>query len=72
MLDLLDLFDRTVDKISRFNISNPGMAITGKNIQDSLKRRYKLRAEAVGTGGVKINKKLRGQLGEANEYGSVD
>jgi hypothetical protein len=66
------LFDRTVDKISRFNTSNPGMAITGKNIQDSIKRRYKLRAEAIGTGGVKINKKLRGQLGEANEYGSVE
>jgi hypothetical protein len=63
------LFDRTIDKISRFNRSNPGMAITGENIQDSVKRRYKLRAEAIGTGGVKINKKLRGQLGDANAYG---
>jgi hypothetical protein len=66
------LFDRTIDKISRFNTSNPGMAITGKSIQGSIKRRYKLRAEAVGTGGVKINKKLVGQLGEMNRYGNID
>ena len=66
------LFDRTIDKISRFNAGNPTMAITGKNISNSIKRRYKLRAMSEVTGGAKINKKLIGQVGEMGGYGNID
>jgi hypothetical protein len=66
------LFDRTMDKINRFNAGNPTMAITGKNIANSIKRRYKLRALSSVTGGAKINKKLIGQLSEMGEYGNTD
>jgi len=66
------LLNRTMEKISRFNTSNPGMAITGKNITNSIKRRYKLRALSEVTGGAKINKNLIGQLGEMNRYGNVE
>jgi len=66
------LMQRTLEKISRFNASNPGMAITGKNITNSIKRRYKLRALSSVTGGAKINKKLIGQLSEMGEYGNID
>jgi hypothetical protein len=66
------LFDRTMEKINRFNSANPTMAITGKSISNSIKRRYKLRALSGVTGGAKINKKLIGQVGEMGEYGNVE
>jgi hypothetical protein len=66
------LFDRTMNKIERFNAGNPTMAITGKNISDSVKRRYKLRALSGVTGGAKINKKLIGQVGEMGGYGNLE
>ena len=66
------LMQRVIEKISRFNASNPGMAITGKNITNSIKRRYKLRALSEVTGGAKINKKLIGQVGEMGGYGNID
>lgn len=66
------LFDRTMEKINRFNAGNPTMAITGKTISNSIKRRYKLRALSSVTGGAKINKKLIGQVGEMGEYGNID
>jgi hypothetical protein len=66
------LLNRTMEKISRFNTGNPGMAITGKNITNSIKRRYKLRALSGVTGGAKINKKLIGQVSGMGEYGNID
>jgi hypothetical protein len=66
------LLERTMNKISRFNAGNPGMAITGKNITNSVKRRYKLRALSSVTGGAKINKKLIGQVGEMGAYGNIE
>jgi hypothetical protein len=66
------LFERTMNKIERFNTNNPTMAITGKSISNSIKRRYKLRALSEVTGGAKINKKLIGQVGEMGAYGNID
>jgi len=67
-----DLQNRITEKIIRFNVSNPGAAITVKNLQASIKRRYQQRALAAGTGGAHINKKLIGQIGEMNAYGNPD
>ena len=66
------LFERTMNKIDRFNAGNPTMAITGKSISNSIKRRYKLRSLSEVTGGAKINKKLIGQVGGMGEYGNID
>jgi hypothetical protein len=65
-----DLFNRVMDKISRFNSGNPTMAITGENIANSVQRRYLQRAISVG--GAKINKNLIGQLGAMGEYGNLE
>ena len=65
-----DLFNRVMDKISRFNSGNPTMAINGKTIANSVQRRYMQRAMAVG--GAKINKNLIGQLGAMGEYGNIE
>ena len=67
-----DFQNRVQEKINRFNASNPGMGINGKTIRDSIKRRYKLRAQTEAAGGVRINKKLSGELGETNAYGRAD
>jgi hypothetical protein len=66
------LFERTMNKIDRFNAGNPTMAITGKSISNSIKRRYKLRSLSEVTGGAKINKKLIGQVGGMGEYGNIE
>ena len=67
-----DMQDRVLEKITRFNSSNPGDAITTKALTSSVKRRYKQRAIAQLTGGVSINKKLLGQLGDMGGYGDVE
>lgn len=67
-----DLHDRVIEKIQRFNTSNPGMAITPDSLANSVKRRYKQRALTEGTGGVKLNKKLIGELGEMGAYGNPE
>ena len=64
--------ERVIDKISRFNRSNPGDAITPDALASSVKRRYEQRAIAQQTGGVNINKKLIGQLGVMGDYGNTD
>jgi hypothetical protein len=64
--------DRVLDKIGRFNNSNPGDAITSKGLLNSVKRRYQQRVLAEQTGGARINKKLIGQLGEMGNYGNPD
>jgi len=67
-----DMRERVIDKISRFNRSNPGDAITPEALVASINRRYEQRALAQQTGGVNINKKLIGQLGEMGNYGNPD
>jgi hypothetical protein len=67
-----DMQKRITDKIMRFNKANPGAGITAESIRESIKRRYKQRALAKGTGGARINKKLIGQLGGMNDYGDTD
>jgi hypothetical protein len=67
-----DMQKRVMTKIMRFNKANPGSGITAESIRESIKRRYKQRALAKGTGGVNINKKLIGQLGGMNAYGDID
>jgi hypothetical protein len=67
-----DMKDRVLDKIGRFNNSNPGDAITSKGLLNSVKRRYQQRVLAEQTGGARINKKLIGQLGEMGNYGNPD
>ena len=64
--------ERVIDKISRFNRSNPGDAITPDALASSVKRRYEQRLLAQNTGGVNINKKLIGQLGVMGDYGNTD
>jgi hypothetical protein len=64
--------DRVLEKISRFNSANPGVAIYPETLLDSVERRYKERAAASITGGVRLNKNLIGQLGEMNRYGSIE
>jgi hypothetical protein len=67
-----DMQERIFDKIMRFNSANPGSAITPRSLRESIKRRYKQRILAEGTGGARINKKLIGQLGGMNDYGDID
>jgi hypothetical protein len=67
-----NLQDRVLEKIARFNSANPGKAIYPDTLLDSVERRYKQRAGASITGGVKIDRNLIGQLGEMNKYGNVD
>ena len=67
-----DMQERVFNKIMRFNNANPGSAITARALRESIKRRYKQRALAEGTGGARINKKLMGQLGGMNDYGDID
>jgi hypothetical protein len=67
-----DMQERIFDKIMRFNSANPGSAITPRSLRESIKRRYKQRALAEGTGGARINKKLIGQLGGMNDYGDIE
>jgi hypothetical protein len=63
------LREKTINKIIRFNASNPGMAITSKNLTSSVLNRYRQRALAQITGGMNVQKKLIGQLGGMSAYG---
>jgi hypothetical protein len=67
-----DMRERVLDKIERFNSSNPGDAITYSALVASVKRRYEQRALGEQTGGARIKKKLIGQLGEMGNYGNPD
>jgi hypothetical protein len=67
-----DMKDRVIDKVTKFNIANPGVAITNKNLINSVKTRFKLRAMAEATGGMSINKKLIGQLQDMADWGNPE
>jgi len=59
---------KVLEKIQRFNKTNPGVAINGEAIANSVKRKYQDRALANITGGMPINKKLLGQLNSMRDY----
>jgi hypothetical protein len=59
---------KVLEKIQRFNKTNPGVAINGEAIANSVKRKYQDRALANITGGMPINKKLMGQLNSMRDY----
>jgi hypothetical protein len=67
-----DMTDRVLDKVMKFNAANPGVSITGVNLTNSVKTRFKLRAMAEATGGMSINKKLIGQLQEMADWGNPE
>ncbi len=67
-----DMTDRVLDKVQKFNAANPGVAITGKNLANSVNTRFKLRAMAEATGGMSINKKLIGQLQDMADWGNPE
>jgi hypothetical protein len=67
-----DMTDRVMEKVVKFNAANPGAAITGKNLTNSVKTRFKLRAMAEATGGMSINKKLIGQLQDMADWGNPE
>ena len=64
------LMDRVMDKIDRFNNANGAVAITGAQLQKSVKTRYTNRAIAESTGGISINKKLISDLEDMQVYGN--
>jgi hypothetical protein len=64
-----DLIEETLETIAKFNTANPGVSITGTNLNRSVTTRYKQRAMAEITGGMSLNKKLIGQLSGMNDYG---
>jgi len=59
---------KVLEKIQRFNKANPGVAIDGNSIVNSVQRKYQDRALANLTGGMPINKKLIGQLNGMRDY----
>jgi hypothetical protein len=67
-----DMRERVIDKVAKFNAANPGVAITGKNLTNSINTRFKLRAMAEATGGMSINKKLIGQLQDMADWGNPE
>ena len=67
-----DMKDRVIEKVAKFNLANPGVAITNKNLVSSVKTRFKLRAMAESTGGMAINKKLIGQLQGIADWGNPE
>lgn len=64
--------DRTMEKITRFNKSNPTMGIKGANLSRSVRDKYRQRLLSQLTGGMNINKKLINELGSMGEYGNPD
>ena len=64
------LMDRVMNKIDKFNDSNGAVAITGAQLQKSVKTRYVNRAIAESTGGIAINKKLISDLEDMQNYGN--
>lgn len=67
-----DMKERVIEKVAKFNAANPGAAISNKNLVNSVKTRFKLRAMAESTGGMSINKKLIGQLQGMADWGTPD
>lgn len=67
-----DMMRRTIDKIVRFNSSNPWAAIQGSTLNKSAVERYRKRALAQLTGGMNIDKKAIYALGGMTAYGNPD
>jgi len=67
----MDLMDRVLDKISRFNRMHPSDAILGESLQRSIENRYMSRGLAELTGGIPINKNLMSELDGMGYYGTV-
>ena len=63
-----DMLERVVEKIGKFNSTNPGNAISPDALYDSVIKRYENRALANITGGMSINKKLVPQLQNMLDY----
>lgn len=63
------MVDKVLDKVDKFNNVNGAVAITGDQLQKSIKTRYTQRAMAETTGGMPINKKLIGDLENMGDYG---
>ena len=64
----VDMLERVIKKISKFNASNPGNAISPDALYDSITKRYQNRALDNITGGMSINKKLVPQLQNMLDY----
>ena len=67
----MDLMDRVLDKITRFNSMYPSYPISGESLERSINNRYKSRALAELTGGIPINKNLMGELEDMGYYGDL-
>jgi hypothetical protein len=59
---------RIIEKIMKFNATNPAVAIDGEALVNSVQRRYKDRALANITGGMPVNKKLMPYLDGMRDY----
>jgi hypothetical protein len=66
------LYDRVLDKIANFNNKYPEVAIMGSTLSRSVKERYRRRALGEVTGGISIDKRLIGSLGDMGAYGEPD
>ena len=62
------MMTKVIQKIQKFNRTNPGVAIDPDTLFNSVQRKYQDRALANITGGMPINKKLIGQLNGMREY----
>ena len=63
-----EMMQKVLEKIQKFNKTNPGVAIDGDALYNSIQRKYQDRALANITGGMPINKKLLGQLNGMRDY----
>ena len=63
-----DMLERVSEKITKFNVANPGNAVKAEDLRTSAIKRYKDRALANITGGMSINKKLIPQLDSMLDY----
>jgi hypothetical protein len=63
-----DMLGNVIEKIQNFSMTNPGAAIDGENLIDSVNKRYEDRALSNITGGMGINKKLIPQLMPMLDY----
>jgi hypothetical protein len=62
------MMTKVIQKIQKFNRTNPGVAIDPDALFNSVQRKYQDRALANVTGGMPINKKLLGQLNGMRDY----
>ncbi len=62
------MMTKVIQKIQKFNKTNPGVAIDPDSLFNSVQRKYQDRALANVTGGIPINKKLIGQLNNMRDY----